>query len=394
MPGNEGRAGAVPLGRGALFQLFRDGRPRTRAELSAETGLARSTVAERIESLLAAGLLCQADKAGSTGGRPPSTFAFNPAARVVLAADIGATHIKLAVADLSGHLVAERDQAIDIAAGPERVLDYVSETGPALLTEAGREAKDLLGVGVGLPGPVEHASGRPVNPPIMPGWNGFDVQGNLHRRLGTTVALVDNDVNLMAVGEHRTHWPEAPDLMFVKVATGIGAGLIGDGRLHRGSRGAAGDLGHVRVPHGAEVTCRCGNVGCLEAVASGAAVAAKLSALGLAARTSADVVQLARGGSVEALQSLRQAGRHIGEVLATAVSLFNPSVIVVGGSLSQAGEHLIAGVREVVYRRSLPLATENLRIVPSRAGARAGVLGAAAMVVEHALSPSRLDALL
>ncbi|HET6501725.1 MAG TPA: ROK family transcriptional regulator [Amycolatopsis sp.] len=378
-------------GRGALLRLLRDGRPRTRAELSAETGLARSTVADRVESLLAAGLLRHADKAGSTGGRPPGMFAFNPGARVVLAVDIGATHVKLAVADLGGTIVAERETPLDIAAGPERILDHVSETGPALLTEAGRAAKDLLGVGVGLPGPVEHASGRPVNPPIMPGWNGFDVPGHLRRRLDTALALVDNDVNLMAIGEHRAHWPEAPDLMFVKVATGIGAGLIGDGRLHRGSRGAAGDLGHVRVPHGAEMPCRCGNVGCLEAVASGAAVAAKLTSLGVPARTSADVVDLARGGSVAAIRSLRQAGRDIGEALATAVSLLNPSVIVVGGALSQAGEHLIAGVREIVYQRSLPLATEDLRIVQSRAGARAGVLGAAAMVIDHALSPSRLD---
>ncbi|MGW1682160.1 ROK family protein [Saccharopolyspora sp. NPDC002376] len=382
------------LGLSALFQLLRDGKPRTRAELAAETGLARSTIAERIESLLATGLLRHADKAGSTGGRPPSMFAFNPAARMVLGADIGATHVKLAVADLSGRIIAEQDHALDIASGPSVVLGYVSETGRELLTKAERSAGDLLGIGVGLPGPVEHASGRPVNPPIMPGWNGFDVKAYLRERLGTEVALVDNDVNLMALGEHHTHWSEKPDMMFVKVATGIGSGLISDGRLHRGSRGAAGDMGHAQVPRGAEIPCRCGNVGCLEAVASGAAVAAKLTDLGAQAESSKDVLELIRSGSVTALQLLRQAGRDIGEVLATAVSLFNPSVIVIGGSLSQAGEHLIAGVREVVYRRSLPLATEELRIVQSLAGDQAGVLGAAAMVIDHALSPTQMESIL
>lgn len=377
------------LGRDALFQVLRDGRPRTRAELSAETGLARATITERIDSLLASGLLRQAQNAESTGGRPASLFAFNPAARVVLAADVGATHVKLAVADLSGDVLAEQDHAIDIATGPEAGLNEVIEGGHELLVRTGRSISDLVGVGVGLPGPVDHSTGKPVNPPIMPGWDGFDVKAYLTERLGVT-SLVDNDVNLMALGEHRTQWPDAPNMMFVKIATGIGSGLISDGRLHRGSRGAAGDMGHLQVPHGADVPCRCGNLGCLEAVASGAAIAARLTASGIPAESSTDVVALARGGSIEALQMIRQAGRDIGEVLATAVSLFNPSVIVIGGALSQAGEHLIAGVREVVYRRSLPLATEELRIVQSRAGDRAGVLGAAAMLIDYALAPAHL----
>lgn len=384
---------AETIGKSALFQLLRDGRPRTRAILSAETGLARSTIAERIDALLAVGLLRYADKAESTGGRPPTMFAFNPAARVVLAADIGATHAKLAVTDLAGTVLYEDEYRIDIADGPEAVLGYITEAGSALLVAAGRGHRDLLGVGIGLPGPVEHASGRPTNPPIMPGWDGFDVKAYVGGRLGVPV-LVDNDVNLMALGEHVTNWPDAPDMLFIKVATGIGSGLISDGRLHRGARGAAGDMGHVQVPHGADEVCRCGNHGCLEAVASGGAIARRLTAMGIAAESSQDVVALARGGSVETLQLMRQAGRDIGEVLATAVSLFNPSVIVIGGSLSQAGDHLAAGVREVVYRRSLPLATEDLRIVQSRAGNRAGILGAASMIIDHALSPARLDELL
>ncbi|WP_129837696.1 ROK family transcriptional regulator [Streptomyces sp. RFCAC02] len=386
-----GYSSAQAAGAATLLGLLRDGRPRTRAELVAESGMGRSSVTERVDDLLGLGLVTRADNAPSTGGRPASAFAFNPGARVVLAADVGATHAKITVSDLSGAVLVEEDLPLDIASGPEVVLALVCARGEDLLERAGRARDELLGIGLGLPGPVEHASGRPTNPPIMPGWDGFDVPGHVRERLGAPV-LVDNDVNIMALGEHRTHWYDWPHMLFVKVATGIGCGLITDGRLYRGSQGVAGDMGHVQLPHVSEVPCRCGNVGCLEAVASGAALAARLTEQDIPARTSGDVVSLARSGSVPTLTLVRQAGRRIGEVLATAVSFLNPSGIVIGGALSQAGEHLIAGVREVVYRRSLPLATQDLRIVQSRAGERAGVYGAALMVVEHALSPERLTA--
>jgi predicted NBD/HSP70 family sugar kinase len=236
---------------------------------------------------------------------------------------------------------------------------------------------------------VEHATGRPINPPIMPGWDGVDVPGILGAELGAPV-LVDNDVNLMALGEHAFAFPDAANMIVVKVATGIGAGLISNGALHRGSVGAAGDLGHVRTPGGEERLCRCGNTGCLEAVASGPAVAARLTALGVAAASTEDVVRLVRAGSLEAGQAVRQAGREIGEALAAAVSMLNPSLIVLGGPFVEAGEMLLAGVRESIYRRSLPLATDDLRIVASRTGTDAAVLGAAAMITRHVLSPRNL----
>ena len=182
--------------------------------------------------------------------------------------------------------------------------------------------------------------------------------------------------------------------MFVKVATGIGCGIISDGALRRGANGAAGDLGHVQVPGDVAAVCRCGNVGCLEAVASGAAVARALSEVGIDAGSSRDVVALARAGSTEAIGLIRDAGRTIGEVLASAVSLLNPSIIVIGGSLAEAGDPLLAGVREVVYRRSLPLATADLRIVASSSGVRAGIVGAAVLAIEHALAPEAVDAML
>lgn len=379
-----------PTGAGEMFQLLRDGQPRTRSDLATLTGQARSTIAARVDALLASGLVAAAGEASSTGGRPPATFAFRPAARVVLAVDLGATHARLAVTDLAGAVLAEHGEPIAIAEGPQAVLDRVVEIGRLLLEKAERPLEDLVSVGVGLPGPVEHSTGRPMNPPIMPGWDEADVPALLGRRLHVPV-LVDNDVNIMALGEHASQWPAVDHLLFVKVATGIGAGIISDGDIRRGAQGAAGDLGHIAVD-GADQPCRCGNSGCLEAVAAGPAIAAALTARGVAAADAADVVTLVRAGDLDAAREVREAGRHIGGVLAACVSMLNPSVIVIGGIVAEAGEHLLAGIREVVYRRSLPLATQHLRIVASRTGARAGVLGASTMAAEHVLSPAAIDA--
>ncbi|MHA7176999.1 ROK family transcriptional regulator [Arthrobacter sp. Sr24] len=375
---------------GDVFQILRDGQARTRAELAEVTGLARSTVAARIDALTAAGLIGPAGEAISSGGRPPSRFAFHPSARVILAVDIGATHVLIALTDLGGRVLSELRTSIDIAAGPTAVLDEVLEQCRQVFATAGRHERELVGIGIGLPGPVEHSTGRPASPPIMPGWDGFDVPAYVQQRFPTDV-LVDNDVNIMALGERAHYWPDAQDLLFIKVATGIGAGIISGGRLQRGADGTAGDMGHVRVPRGGEVLCRCGNFGCLEAMASGPAVAAALSAGGVPAHSGEDVLELARRGNLVAIQAMRQAGRDVGDVLAASVNLLNPSVIVIGGGLSSAGEYLMAGVREIVYQRSLPLATARLRIVQSMAGDHAGVLGAGRMVIDHILAPASVE---
>jgi predicted NBD/HSP70 family sugar kinase len=382
-----------PTGAGEMFQLLRDGTPRTRADLAMLTGQARSTIAARVDLLLASGFIAPAGEATSTGGRPPATFRFNPSARVVLAVDLGATHSRLALTDLAGNVLAEHAEQIAIAEGPEVVLDRVVELAHQLLASAGRPASDLVSVGMGLPGPVEHSTGRPINPPIMPGWDDADVPALLRRRLPVPVpVLVDNDVNIMALGEHTSQWGGVDHLLFVKVATGIGAGIISDGAIRRGAQGSAGDLGHIAVPGGLDLPCRCGNTGCLEAVASGPAIASALTALGSPAATGADVVALVRAGDLDASREVREAGRHIGGVLAACVSMLNPSVIVIGGIVAEAGEHLLAGIRESVYHRSLPLATEHLRIVTSRAGGEAAVLGASALAIEHVLSPDAVEA--
>ena len=379
-------------GASELFQLLRDGKPRTRAALSTLTGLARSTIALRVDALMELGLISPVDDALSTGGRPSSQFALNPKARLVLAADFGASHATLAITDLAGTSLGEKRDPIDIADGPETVLGWMVESGRELLAKIERDQKDLIAIGIGLPGPVHHASGRPINPPIMPGWDRFDVPGWVQQHLEVPV-LVDNDVNIMALGERAYTWPAVEHLVFVKVATGIGSGVISGGRLQRGAQGIAGDIGHVQIARGANTPCHCGNRGCLEAMASGPAIAAALRASGVDVENGQQVVALVKRGNIEAIQAIRQAGRDIGEVLTACVSLVNPSVIAIGGSMAQAGEHLIAGVREVVYTRSMPLATEHLTIVQSSAGSNAAVIGASMLAIHHALSPENIDAM-
>jgi predicted NBD/HSP70 family sugar kinase len=379
-----------PVGAGAVLRLIRDGEAVTRADLARRTGLARSTVAQRVDALLAHSLVYEAGGTASTGGRPPTVLAFNHRAGVVLVADLGATHSRLAVSDLAGTPLAEVAQDLDIALGPERVLDWVYEQFTGLLRKAGRKNGDVRGIGVGVPGPVAFSAGQPVNPPIMPGWDGFSIPSWFAEHYDAPV-LVDNDVNIMALGEHWTYWRETEHLLYVKVGTGIGCGIVAGGHIHRGAQGAAGDIGHIRISGHDDVVCRCGNIGCLEAVAGGRALAQRLAAEGIEAANSRDVVQLVRAGDPVAIRMVREGGRALGEVLASCVNFFNPAVIVIGGDIGEVREQLLAGVREVTFRRSLPLATRDLRTVPSRLGDRSGIIGAAIMVIEHVLAPDAVD---
>ncbi|TFD50251.1 ROK family transcriptional regulator [Cryobacterium frigoriphilum] len=376
---------------GDLFQILRDGLPRTRAELAASTGLARSTVAARIDVLLASGLIATVGDAASSGGRPPSRIAVNPSARIVLAFDIGASHCVVAVTDLASTVIDSSTFDMDIAAGPEVVLDRALTAARSLIAAHPQlSGIELAGIGIGLPGPVEHDSGRPINPPIMPGWDGFDVVDYVQSRFNCPV-FVDNDVNIMALGERSTHWPGQDNLLFVKVSTGIGVGIISSGLLQRGAVGAAGDIGHVRVADANDVVCVCGNTGCLEALVGGPAITARLQADGVSAQNVREVVELARARNPKAIAVIRQAGREIGTVLATCVNLLNPSIIVIGGGLALADEHLLAGIREIVYQRSLPLSTANLQIVSSRAMDTAGILGASSLVIGQVMSAEAIE---
>jgi predicted NBD/HSP70 family sugar kinase len=379
-----------PTGAGRVLSLIRDGEAVTRADLARRTGLARSTVAQRVEALLAHHLVYEAGGSASTGGRPPTVLAFNRSAGVVLVADLGATHSRLAVSDLAGAPLSERAYDTDVARPPETVLDWVHERFEVLLDEVDRDASDVRGIGIGVPAPVAFSRGEPVAPPMMPGWDGFSIPGWFSRHYDAPV-LVDNDVNIMALGEHWTHWRDTEHLLYVKIGTGIGCGIVSGRRIHRGAQGAAGDIGHVRLAGHDDVVCRCGNVGCLEAVAGGRALAAKLTAAGLDARTSRDVVRHVRAGEPAAIQAVREAGRCLGEVLAECINFFNPGAIVIGGDISEAHQQLLAGVREVSFGRSLPMATRDLRMGCSQLGDRAGVIGAAIMVIEHVLAPETVD---
>ena len=384
---------APASGPGELFQILRDGVARTRAELIQITGLARSTIVPRVDLLLESRLIQPAGEASSSGGRPPSRLAFNPAARFVVAIDLGASHAIVALSDLSGFSIASQRREVEISEGPELILGWVVNTVRDLAATAALDLGDLVGVGMGLPGPVEHATGRPINPPNMPGWDRFDVPAFFNAEFGVPV-FVDNDVNILALGEHARVWPQSKNLLYVKVSTGIGGGIIIGGELQRGDQGTAGDLGHVQVPYSLDSDRTPGDELQLKDLASGAAVARILSARGIPARNSEDVVRLVQSGNLDAIDTVRQAGRYLGEVLATAVNILNPSVVVIGGRMAGAGEHLLAGVREVVYRRSLPLATQNLTIVQSRLGDEAGPLGAAYLAIREVLSASSVDSML
>jgi predicted NBD/HSP70 family sugar kinase len=371
-----------------MLELIRDGSASTRAEVARLTGLGRVTVSQRVDALLRSGLIVEGPNGRSTGGRPPARLLFNEDAGLVLAADLGATHARIAMTNLAGKVLGEVAEDLAITDGPKAVLRAVDAHFERLLQDSGR-SQDVRAIGIGVPGPVEHATGRPVNPPIMPGWDGHRIPERF-KRYGVPV-LVDNDVNIMAVGEHRSFWHDRQHFLFVKVGTGIGSGIVSHGALYRGAQGAAGDIGHIRVPSHSDVICECGNAGCLEAVAGGRALARQARELGYDAPSSREVVALARAHSVEVARLVREAGRVLGSILASVVNALNPDIIVIGGDIAEAHEQLFAGVRETVYRRSTPLATRHLEIVPSNLGDRAGITGASVLAIEHILAPKYVE---
>ena len=383
---------SLPSSPGEVLALIRTGAAATRADIARLTGLARSTVSQRVDALIAHDFVIEEADGGSTGGRPPRRLRLRTREHAVAGVDLGASHCRVALLDIGGEMLALREDPLSIADGPQEVLGHVERTLNSLLKEADRDAASLQSIGVGVPGPVEFSTGRPVDPPIMPGWHQYPIPEFFAERFGAR-ALVDNDVNVMALAEQRRAFPDTRYLLYIKVGTGIGCGIVADGRLHRGAQGSAGDIGHIRVGD-TEEPCRCGNSGCLEAVAGGAAIARKLSGLGLEAASGSDVVRLVKSGNRDAVRMVREAGRAVGEVLAGLVNFFNPDTVVVGGALAAVHDQLLAGVREAVYRRSHPLATHVLRIEPSRTGENAAAVGAGILAVEHALSPRQVDRVL
>jgi predicted NBD/HSP70 family sugar kinase len=381
---------AGTLGAGGVLRLVRDGTATTRNELAEQSGLSRSTLADRVQSLLALELLREITGVASTGGRPPATLTFNRSAGAVLVADLDTNHCRIAVSDLAATPLAERAFAFDVTQPPETTLALVHAGFSELLHTSGTAAERVRAIGIGVQASVAFARGEPVDAHLMPGWEGFSIPDWFATHYPAPV-LVDSHVNLMALGEHWTHWRDIEHLLYVTVGQTIECGIVAGRHVHRGANGAAGDIGHVRLAGHDDVLCPCGNNGCLEAVVGGDALAANLSAVGLPSKSSRDVVAHARAGEPLALQAVRDAGRAVGEVLAECINFFNPGAIVVGGDLSEAPQQLLAGVREAAIGRSLPMATRDLRMGSTRLGVRAGMIGAAVMVIEHVLDPENID---
>ncbi len=383
-------------GAGDLLELVRSGRAVTRGALQQATGLSRATVGQRLDRLFRAGWLREG--AGGPvesplGGRPSITLEFDGDHAVVLAADLDTRHARAAVLSLTGEILAEHSGTLVIEEGPDLVLAELGRWFGELLEKAGQRPGEVCGIGLAVPGPVDSATGRVVQPPMMPGWDGYDVTGRLSRALTEHTGappvpvLVDNDANLMAYGEQRAGHPDCAAFVLVKVSTGIGAGVVVDGSIYRGIDGGAGDIGHIRV--GADALCRCGSYGCLAAVASGGAVARRLASSGVPAASGSDVRDLLAAGHPEAAALAREAGRRVGDVLATVVTLLNPGVLMIAGDL--AGTPFLTGVRELLYQRALPRSTAHLDVVTSRLGERAALIGAGALVVEHLYAPERVE---
>jgi glucokinase-like ROK family protein len=383
----------------SVLGLIRSDRARTRPELQRVSGYGRAVVTQRVVQLIDCGLVQEGRLGPSTGGRAPRELSLNSGAGLILVAALGATSISTGLADLGGNLLTYHHEPNDITIGPEPTLRRVEELFDKMLSAADRRP-EVWGVGIGLPAPVDFHAGHPVSSPIMPGWDGYPVRERLSTRYQAAV-WVDNDVNLMALGELRAGLAQdQSDIVYVKIGSGIGAGLIFAGRLHRGAQGTAGDVGHIAVGGYESVACRCGNPGCLEVIASGRAIIRDAEAAAREGRTAflatrlaererltvRDVIESAGHGDTVAMELLSRSGNMVGRMLASLVSSYNPSLVIIGGGVAEAGDTYLAAIRQNVYQRSLPLATRDLRIVRSSNIETIGLQGAAHVVLDELFS--------
>jgi glucokinase-like ROK family protein len=379
-----------------VLRLLRDEGAVSRAELADRLNVPRARLITDLGRLTALGLVREGGLAASRGGRRSTLVGLEPSLRFV-GVDLGATSLSVEVADPYLNPLAQHDESIDIREGPRRVLRRVCEVVEKLRADG--QLGTMTAIGIGVPGPVSFRGGVPVSPPIMPGWDRFPVRDTLAREFGCPV-VVDNDVNIMTLGErHGGVARNVENVLFVKIGTGIGAGIVVHGEVYRGTDGCAGDIGHVQAEAEGPL-CPCGNRGCLEAVFGGTALARDATASArsgaspaLAERLRAhgtlsavDVAEGAAEGDPVCIELIREGGQRVGTVLAGLVSFFNPGMIVIGGGLAGLGHLLLAEIRSVVYRRSLPLATGNMPVVLSELGWRAGVLGAAVLASDLVFS--------
>lgn len=374
---------------GALLELIRTGRASTRSDLQRLTGLSRTAVVSRVGALLDAGLLQLGEGLASTGGRPPGALVFNQDAGVVLAVAVGRSRSQLAVFDLEGReLVGDtRDHVIGL--GAEELMPQIVERLQKLLADV---SEPVVAIGMSLPGVVDAVRCVPVDSPVMGGWDGVEL-APYFRGLTDAPLLLANDADALACSE--LFGPAGltmEDVLVVKASTGLGMGIIVGGKLLTGHHGAAGEIGHTRLEAALDLPCRCGATGCLEAVAGGWALVNRLVESGVEAGHIRDLVAAALAGDAVARALLRESGRHLGEVLAVAINILNPQAVVIGGDMGAAFDLYTAGVRESVYARSTARATRDLQFLPAAHGDSAGLVGCAAIAIEHVLSPDQVDA--
>ena len=378
---------------GELYALIRRNAGLSRPELGRLTGLSRTAVSARVRELTALGLVNEGDQAPSTGGRPAGLVSFNASAGVVLTAALGGSRVRLAACDLAGEPLASADIDREPGFGPDDLMPDVVTCLGQLLAKSGYSPARIFGVGLSLPGTVDPQRGCSADSPVLSGWDGVPLVPYL-RALTDAPVVVDNDANVIALAEWRSGVGRgSDDVLVVKASTGLGAGIVAGGALQRGATRAAGEFGHNKTTAAAGKACRCGDVGCLEAVAGGWALVRMLAENGQAVRNLRDVVELAHGGDALARRLIRDAGRHVGEVLAAAVNMLNPATLIVAGDVAGAYDIFVAGLRETLYGNATALATRSLQIAPSAFGDRGGVLGTAMTVLDEVLGPRAVDAM-
>ncbi len=385
----------MPTGPGDVLTLIRDGLALTRGDVRELTGLSRMTVAQRLDALLDAGIIVEGDTTESTGGRRRRRLVFNTSQSRALVVAVDTTHTRIAITDLGGTVLAQDEIDAPVDQGPVIVLDQIAAAMSARVERAGLAVGDLCGAAVSLPGPIDPESGRPSQPPILPGWDAYPVAEHLQAGLpgdrDQVPVLTANDADAAALGEYATAGYSRSTLMcLVKVSTGIGTGLVINGRSYTGADGGAGDIGHVQISPSSDALCQCGRHGCLAAVASGRAVAHELTQLGLPVASGREVRELLRIGNADAARLTQQAGRRIGEVMATVVCLLNPEVVLIGGALASAP--LLAGMRETLYKLSLPRATRHLTLQLGALGEDAAIAGLTRLLVDHEFSAEAVNA--
>lgn len=368
----------------------------SRVEIAQALGVSRATVSTIVDALIASGLVVEQGSGISRGGRRPIVLRINPDAGRVVGIDIGASHVLVVLADLCGKILYEAEVSFDIAHGPDACLPQIAQEAEAVLGREAAARERLLAIGVGVPGPVIAARGMVSSPPLMPGWDGYPIREFFQARWARPT-LVDNDADLGALGE----WSfgagrgEA-NLAFIKIGTGIGCGLLLDGRLYHGVVGTAGEIGHVTISQDGP-PCKCGNYGCLEAMAGGRAIAQRAQLAILAGQrtslvehnhnhelTARDVALAAQAGDAVSQQLLNDAGRHIGSALASLINLLNPGLVLIGGRVAEAGDILLNPIREAVEHRSLRASLQATRIERAALGPYATVLGAVSQALDSA----------